>query len=205
MNFAVDEDEDDDNKPLSELLLFKKPDTTIAYNHENNTSNNGSIIENKSIPDELLSKILCHTHHKTLLQCQLVCRHWHYLIRNYVWHKKAELTAGRTLPFNRDTPWTMYYFICDERPFYKNLVKNHSGQDGLFEHWSITENGGDGWNVERPPKAVRSMPEDPVFENQYYCFVTSFSKCSMEQVINLVDEGFSEYILDHLQPTIKVG
>ncbi|OXU28694.1 hypothetical protein TSAR_007130 [Trichomalopsis sarcophagae] len=168
-------------------------------------SNNGSIIENKSIPNEILSKILCYTDHNALLLCQLVCKHWHYLIRNYVWHKKAEFTLGKSLTFTEKTPWTVYYFICDQMPFYKNLVKNHSGKYGLFKHWCITENGGTGWNVENPPKAVKQLPDDPVFEDESYCFVTSFSKCWKEQTIYLIDEGFSEYVLDYLQPTIKVS
>jgi hypothetical protein len=167
-------------------------------------SNNGSIIENKSIPDELLSKILCYTDHKALLLCQLVCKHWNYLIHNYVWHKKAELTIGKSLPFGEKIPWTIYYFICDKKPFYKNLIKNHSGEEGFNAYWGITDFGGNGWNVEHPPTGVVPLPDDPVFENKNYCFITSFKKCSKEQIINLIDEGFSEYLLDYLQPTIKV-
>lgn len=170
----------------------------------NETSNNGSIIENKIIPDELLSKILCYTEPIALLQCQLVCKHWFNLIQNYVWHKRAELTVRKTLPSTGKTPWTIYYFICEGKPFYKNLIKNHSGEFGLLQNWNITENGGDGWNVECPPKAVRLLPDDPVFEDKNFCFVTSFSKCWKEQVVNLIDEGFTEYCLDYLQPTIKV-
>lgn len=162
------------------------------------------MIDNRNIPEELLRKIFCYTDHKTLLTCQLVCKHWHHLIQNYVWHKKAEITLKQTLPFNKKIPWTVYYFICEGKPFYKNLIKNHSGEQGLFKNWNITKNGGAGWNVENHPLGTKPLPNDPVFEDKSYCFATSFSKCWKEQVVNLIDEGFSEFLLDNLQPTIKV-
>lgn len=192
VNFAVEQDDDWSDGATN----AKKPYDQM--------SNNGSFIENCSIPEELLLKILCYVDHKTLVGCHLVCKHWNFLIKDYVWQKKAELTLGKSLILNPKTAWTVYYFICDEKPFYKNLIKNHSGEYGPNKHWVILENGGNGWSAERPPKGVKPLPNDPVFENKYYCFVASFSKCWKEQVINLVQEGFSEYILDHLQPTIKV-
>ena len=111
---------------------------------------------------------------------------------------------GHKIPSNKKIPWTAYYFICNGMPFYKNLVKNHSGEHGLYKNWLISKNGGDGWGVEFKPKAVKSLPNNSVFEGKTFCFVTSFSKCWKEQVINLLDEGFTEYVLDYLQPTIKV-
>ncbi|XP_058806093.1 F-box only protein 2-like isoform X2 [Phymastichus coffea] len=154
---------------------------------------------------ELLLKILCNVDHKTLLGCQLVCKHWNFLIKDYVWQKKSELMLRKSLVLDQQTPWTIHYFICDHKPFYKNLIKNHSGENGPNKHWDIIENGGNGWSVEHPPQGVRALPKDPVFEDKYNCFVASFGKCWKEQVINLVKEGFSEYMIDHLQPTIQVS
>lgn len=198
VNFAVLDEKEDDNKE-------DKSDRDLQ-NHEIAEYKSSTIttVGNRNIPEELLRKIFCYTDHKALLSCQLVCKHWNELIKNYIWHKKAELTLNRPLPSNKEIPWTIYYFICDGRPFYKNLMKNHSGEDGLFKNWNITKNGGEGWNVESYPRGSKPLPDDPVFEDKNYCFSTSFSKCWKEQVVHLVDEGFSEHLLDHFQPTIKV-
>ncbi|KAJ8688361.1 hypothetical protein QAD02_024156 [Eretmocerus hayati] len=190
VTFATEEDQ-----PLFSVKLPQKYSGT----------SNGSKFWHTPIPDELLSKIFCYTDHKTLLSCQLVCKHWYHLIVDYIWHKKAEFVVGNTLPLTDKIPWTVFYFICDQRPFYKNLLKNHSGECGTLKHWNVLENGGDGWAVEKRPKSVRPLPKDPVFKGNKSCFVTSFSRCMKEQVINLLDEGFSEYLLDQLQPTIKVS
>ena len=162
------------------------------------------MIGNKGIPDEILSKIFCYADPESLLLFQLVCKHWYYLIRNYVWHKKAEQAIQKPLPMFKKEHWAVYYFICDNRPFYRNLMKNHSGEHGLFKNWNITENGGDGWSIECPPKTTKPLPKDSVFEGKNHCFVTSYSRCYKEQVINLIDEGFSEFLLDWYQPTIRV-
>ncbi|XP_014203456.2 F-box only protein 6-like [Copidosoma floridanum] len=166
---------------------------------------NGSIIHSVIIPDELLLSIFYAMDAKSLLHCHMVCRHWRYLIRNRVWYKKAELTVGQSLPLSDKIPWTAYCFICANKPFYKNLVKNHSREEGLFKYWKVTDNGGAGWDIECPPQGVKPLPADPVFENKQFCFVTSFGRCCMEQTIDLIDEGMNEYLLGFLQPTIKVS
>lgn len=167
-------------------------------------SNNGLIIREKYIPEELLCEIFCHVDHKTLCNCQLVCKQWNLLIQGYVWRKKAERTLGKTLPVDANAPWTMYYFICDKKAFGRNLIKNHSGKSGLNSDWTTVHDGGDGWKVECPAVGVPPLPQDPVFDGKQYCFVTSYGHCWKQQTIDLIDKGFTEYLLDNLQPTIKV-
>jgi hypothetical protein len=168
------------------------------------TCNNGLIIKDKYIPEELLSAIFCYVDYKTLLTCQLVCKRWNFLIQSYVWRKKAEITSCHTLPVDENALWTMYYFICAKKPFYKNLIKNDSIDSRFQDNWTIINSGGDGWIVECPPVGTPPLPEDPIFNGKNYCFVTSYNKCSKYQIVNLIEEGFSEYLLDNLQPVIKV-
>ena len=184
--------------------------TMTTSNEENRvpydeSSNNGLIMGEKFIPEELLSEILCLVDHKSLTKCQLVCKCWNVLIQSYIWRKKAERILGHSLPLDDNAPWTMYYFLCDKKPFFKNLIKNHSGHQKLNE-WLIYNNGGNGWKVETPPIGIQELPDDPVFDKKKKkkCFVTSFNKCWKYQVIDLIAEGFTEYLLDNLKPTIKV-
>ncbi|CAD6204913.1 GSCOCG00003047001-RA-CDS [Cotesia congregata] len=169
--------------------------------------NNGLMLADKYIPEELIGELLCYVDHKSLLNCQLVCRRWKDLIREYVFRKKAEMTFGQSLQClsNCEDPWKIYYKICKKNPFERNLLKNHSGQDGLKKHWVITRQGGDHWKIESPPVGVPPLPKDPVFEGSNSCFVTSYSQCSKRQLIDLLDEGLSDVLLDTFQPTIEVG
>ncbi|XP_047365011.1 F-box only protein 44-like [Vespa velutina] len=170
------------------------------------TGDNGFILGNKYIPEELLAEFLCHVDNKTLLNCQLVCKRWKILIHSYVWRKKAEMTLNRPHTLDTDMPWKAYYMIAKKRPFEKNLIKNHSGEYGVQKYWKIFTDGGDHWKVENPPCGVPPIPKNvSVFEKKEYCFVTSYNNCSKMQLIDLEAEGLLSYVLDVLQPTIVVS
>lgn len=62
-----------------------------------------------------------------------------------------------------------------------------------------------GWIVECPPIGVPPLPEKPEFENKEHCFVTTHYDCFKEYTIDLLKEGFSENILDNIQPPIEVS
>ncbi|XP_055326941.1 F-box only protein 6-like isoform X2 [Sitodiplosis mosellana] len=85
-----------------------------------------------------------------------------------------------------------------------NLVKNHSGEDA-FKHWQITQNRGNRWAIECPPIGAPSLPSEPEFENKQHCFVTSYGECCKNYTVDLIKEGFTANILDHLQPSIKIS
>lgn len=168
-------------------------------------SDNGLVLCDKYLPKEMLMEILCHADCKTLLNCQLVCKHWNRLM-NKVWHMKTEQTLGKPFPWNDRIPWSVYYFACTKKPYERNLIKNHSGAYGLAD-WKLLLNGGDRWKVEEPPVGVQELQEmaDPMFENRQICFTTSFQRCNKEQKIDLTREGIHPYILDTYRPPIVVS
>lgn len=164
--------------------------------------NNGLILCNKYfIPKELILKIMCYyADEKVLLDCQQVCKCWNILMVDYVWRKKAEIKSGikfSTSDYNLN--WKDYYLIYSKDLFTKNLLKNSSGEKGLQEHWQIIQDGGDGWLIENPPIGV------PPLQHTQHCFVTSYSSCSKTQTIDLIKAGFSENILDNMQPSVEIS
>lgn len=106
--------------------------------------------------------------------------------------------------FNADHKWDAKKFpkcaikSCEKKRHF--LIKKDVDSD-----WTITSDGGNGWAVEAPPQGIASLPDDSVFDGNNCCFVTSYGKCWKKQVIDLVEEGISIYILDNWQPTIKVS
>ncbi|MGH0167991.1 UNVERIFIED_CONTAM: hypothetical protein FKN15_060170 [Acipenser sinensis] len=87
--------------------------------------------------------------------------------------------------------------LCLEK---KNLIKNPHGAE-QFEGWEITENGGSQWRVEElPGDCGKEFPDETV---QSY-FATSFELCLKKQVLDLRAEGYSEELLDTVQPKITV-
>uniref|UniRef100_A0A8C4RXN5 F-box only protein 2-like n=1 Tax=Erpetoichthys calabaricus TaxID=27687 RepID=A0A8C4RXN5_ERPCA len=84
--------------------------------------------------------------------------------------------------------------------YQRNLVKNPCGND-QFNHWEIIKNGGSMWRVEEMPgDCGHDFPDSSVLTY----FVTSFDICLKEQTIDLVSEGYTEEILDSVQPKIEV-
>ncbi|XP_058798574.1 F-box only protein 44-like isoform X2 [Phymastichus coffea] len=164
---------------------------------------NGLIFNDKYIPEELLIEILCYVNSKSLLDCQLVCQYWKTIIQTRVWHKKAEQTIQQTLSFDKRTPWMTYYCMSHKMPFDKNLIKNHSGQNGTDSHWELPPISSIQWSTENP--MVPLLPDDLSLKDEKVCFVTSSCMTWKYQVIDLIKEGFTSYLLDYLQPTIQVS
>ena len=162
--------------------------------------NNGMAFEKLYIPPEIFSRIFtCYLDGSSLMNCQLVCKRWKELLQSYDWRKKAEIVNNCHLPQNLQ--WQDYYLMAVKKPFQRNLINNHSGQT-LYVGWSNVN--GD-WTIENPPKGVPLLPEDPLFENQQYCFVSTYTMCSKEQIIDLKKEGIPKSILDNFQPIITVS
>ncbi|XP_043283286.1 F-box only protein 6-like isoform X2 [Venturia canescens] len=173
---------------------------------EDEDGNNGLILGEKYLPQELITEILCWVDHKSLLSSQLVCKRWKALMETYVWRKKAELTLGRSLKMLKNVPWQLFYVICKKQPFDRNLLKNHSGENGVDKHWKILCQGGDHWKVECPPLGVPALPSEIAGSGEkQHCFVTSYYTCRKQQVVKLADEGLTPQLLDVLQPPIVVS
>jgi len=165
---------------------------------------NGLVLCDKYLPVEVLIEIFCHADCKTLLKCQLVCKRWKMLMR-YVWHKKTEQTLAKSFPWNDKIPWSVFYFACIKKPYERNLVRNHSGTEGI-DHWKLGLNGGDRWKIEEPPVGVPELPQtESMFKDRQICFTTSFLRCTKMQDIVLTNEGIHPYILDTYQPPIVVS
>ncbi|KAK0169939.1 hypothetical protein PV328_010564 [Microctonus aethiopoides] len=187
---------------MGAMLTYNRNNDSPRVPHEEN-GDNGLVMCDKYIPEELIIEILCYVDYKSLLNCQLVCKRWQNLLQDYVWRKKTEISIGHSLQSVKIMPWNVYYKICKRKPIGTNLLKNNSGQNN-FSHWIVNQQGGDHWKVENPPEGVPPLPEIPIFEGNNCCFVTSYSICSKKQIINLTDEDLS-FILDGLQPSIVVG
>ncbi|XP_015520933.1 F-box only protein 44 isoform X1 [Neodiprion lecontei] len=169
-------------------------------------SDNGLVLTDRYLPEELLSEILFHVDHKTLLNCQLVCKRWQLILQNYVWRKKAEAVIGQHLDINEETSWLLYYNICSKKFLEKNLIKNHSGKNGPRKHWKVITENGDNWGVECPPIGAPPLPiSEPIFEGKQHCFVTSYYNCSKQQTIDLIAEGVPPQLLEIFQPPIVVS
>ncbi|XP_057318519.1 F-box only protein 6-like [Microplitis mediator] len=164
---------------------------------------NGSILSGKYIPDELLCELLSYVNVWSLLRCHLVCKRWKNLIQDYVWKKKAQLILGAS--FQSSISWESYYEVCKRNPFNRNLIRNHSGQEGM-KHWKICGTWGDeeNWKIESPPEGALPLPDDPVFEG-HNCYFTSRYAETKTQIINLIDEGLSPDFIDRFQPPIQVS
>ena len=182
----------------------KKEDTELdeianqIISEVNNEAVNGFRIKN--IPEELLAEIFKSVDNKTLLFCHLVCKQWCKLLKDYVWRKKAEYVTHKKFPVDKKVPWTSYYYLCDNRPFGKNLIYDKIVLRHMSRFTTLTqfERG------ETVPVNITPFPNDDTFHGK--CIITVFGHTySNKYVINLVQEGFTEHILDKMQPIVKVN
>ena len=185
------------NKHLSTVKKETEPEESII-SQKSDENSNGLLINKKYISEELLAKLFKHFDNKTLLSCHLVCKRWNELLKNYAWQKKAEYVTGRKFSFDKKVPWTSYYYLCDNRPFGKNLLYDKI-EPCEKANVTIVESQ----NEEDIPVNITQFPNDDTFQGKY--IITNELYCySKEYVIDLLEEGFTEHILDKLQPTVKV-
>uniref|UniRef100_A0A3B5MCG9 Uncharacterized protein n=1 Tax=Xiphophorus couchianus TaxID=32473 RepID=A0A3B5MCG9_9TELE len=148
-----------------------------------------------NIPLDILEEIFLNLPaHKVVCVCRLVCHHWKDVADNEsLWRQRCR-REGYNLHESSKVPsdWRFFYFMCKKR---RNLIKNPRGEDE-FKDWTIVRNGGDGWRVEKP---IALHPNAEVQTN----FVTSFRMCTKSQLIDLVNEGYSQAFMDEVQPHIK--
>ncbi|KAJ8672105.1 hypothetical protein QAD02_003364 [Eretmocerus hayati] len=125
------------------------------------------------------------------------------MIQLFVWKNKAQLILRRPFYLGNDTSWAVYCFIYTEKIFNRNLLKRHSGKY-RFHDWIITKNSGSGWTVENPPDGTPPL-EDAELNGAQHCFASSRDSCSKNQVVELLEEGVTGYLLDVIQPPIRVS
>ncbi|OXU29489.1 hypothetical protein TSAR_012947 [Trichomalopsis sarcophagae] len=181
-------------------ILLREPTTS------ENDDINGFVIQGHYIPYELLSKIFCFLNPKELIVCHLVCKKWNELIKEYVWRKKAEIISGQSFYFKEEINWLSYYLLCEKKPFNRNLLlsdkvdmKCHQAHRTI--EFDINENP--------PCFNITSFPEDLVVDGKIWCTIspeyTKYLPSEREYHIDLLKEGFTENILDDVQPIIKVN
>ncbi|XP_044844638.1 F-box only protein 17-like isoform X2 [Mauremys mutica] len=152
------------------------------------------------LPDALLARILSWVPGRDLLtRCRPVCRRWRDLIDGpTVWRLQGERRPGlgATLAAARLCPPPRWSRICLLEPFGRNLLRNPCGQD-QFSHWQV-QHGGHGWQVEENRCPVEGAPAQT-------CFVSSFGWCVKSQLVDLLEEGLWEELLDTYQPEIYIS
>lgn len=102
----------------------------------NQPDDNGLLLNNIYVPVEMIQLILSYTDVETLLNCQQVCKSWNDIIKDYVWRRKAEIKICCKIPSDSILKWKDFYLIVTKNLFERNLIKNHSGEEGL-KYWKI--------------------------------------------------------------------
>ncbi|XP_072175074.1 F-box only protein 6-like [Diadema setosum] len=165
-----------------------------------------------ALPFEVLQRILLFVPECNLKECLTVSSVWCKAITEATFWKTKCLYLDRYVveyvaPYPPDD-WREFYF---KRPFGRNLIKNCSGQDSRDKRdmasWTVLGNGGDGWLVETKCPGSGTMPEEllSLSNGDPKSFATSYGQCAREQIIDLLAEGFTEEMLDELQPPIFVS
>lgn len=167
-------------------------------------SYNGSILGNLFIPQELLSNIMQnYLDPKTLLNCRQVCQSWKMNIDNQVFRRKAQIKTGHQFHLDHPLKWQDYYLICTKHLFHANLIRNPSGEMGQ-KHWE-SKGRTRHWSVLKcTPEQYPPLPNDDDFPKNDHYFLASNNSSIAMQTINLLEAGFTESILDDLQPPILV-
>ncbi|XP_075180954.1 F-box only protein 27-like [Anomaloglossus baeobatrachus] len=150
-------------------------------------------------PEEILLLILSFVPAQDLvLRCRLVSKRWKRLVdAPSLWRIKCErerrkeilLLAGKCRSFS----WQK---MCVKTPLSRNLLRNPFGVE-ILNHWNVTH-GALGWGVETNISIL-------VGAEQQICFVTSFMWCEKSQIIDLLQEGLEEHLLDVHQPSICIS
>ncbi|XP_057671149.1 F-box only protein 6-like [Diorhabda carinulata] len=160
-------------------------------------SNNGLILNDHYIPEEILIKILSFVPPKELLTLALVCKKWCNIIKSeMLWidiYKRENPHPTKWLP------WYVYYVYCTTNAF-KNMLQNGNGND-QYRHWKIMRNFGDQFVIEKEPQGSEPLPSNvPDFNGHKSCFATSYYECTKLQEIKLEDRRLLRYIMNKHKP-----
>ncbi|XP_077862914.1 F-box only protein 6-like [Saccoglossus kowalevskii] len=152
------------------------------------------------IPDELLAHILSFVPDSDLSACVRVCKHWCKVIQLPSFWKIKCLKCGRDIKELVTIPsreWRMVYF---KNPYGRNLVKNSCGEKGATDHWRLILNRGNGIIVENIDIGCKPKPVEMLAEmgDTTKNFATSYGWSRRIQIIDLIAEGCSKYILDEM-------
>ncbi|XP_077313838.1 F-box only protein 6-like [Lithobates pipiens] len=152
------------------------------------------------LPEDVLLEILALVPAVDLIhRCRLVCSQWTKVIDSAtLWKLKCQ-RAGYIKKDCQKHPkdWKIFYYLSSHK---KNLLQNPCALE-KFNSWTIEENGGDLWKVEKlPGDSGENFPDDTI--TKY--FVTSFGICKKSQLIDLKKMGYSNKFMDTIQPDIVI-
>ncbi|MEE6485229.1 hypothetical protein FKM82_014218 [Ascaphus truei] len=152
------------------------------------------------LPGDALLDVLSLVPARDLIQrCQSVCSLWRDIIDSPThWKKKCQL-EGLVSKHSKRKPcdWKMFYLVSKLK---RNLLKNPCAEE-KFTFWRIDKSCGDGWKIDDLPGTFGQPFAD---EKAKKYFVTSYGSCKKSQLIVLKKEGYSNELMDVIQPDIVV-
>uniref|UniRef100_A0A1I8EX86 F-box associated region family protein n=1 Tax=Wuchereria bancrofti TaxID=6293 RepID=A0A1I8EX86_WUCBA len=154
------------------------------------------------IPPQILAEILVRVDSRRSVGyiCPLVCRRWYNVLSapgfwiSYMTYRSMDLPPICL----RNEPSLNVKKVSLKQAFGRNLISNPSGDDG-YQNWEICEDGGDEFEIEKPPVGCVTVEDIPI------AFVTSYEWCSKFQIIDLWKEGIEHAFLDEFCPPITVS
>uniref|UniRef100_A0A8C5QFR2 F-box protein 44 n=1 Tax=Leptobrachium leishanense TaxID=445787 RepID=A0A8C5QFR2_9ANUR len=152
-----------------------------------------------TFPEDVILEILSLVPATDLIHCRRVCTLWRDVIDSpTLWKTKCYRIGYLPRGHKRHpTDWKVYYRLCSLKT---NLLWNTCAAEG-FKYWKIDENGGDQWKIEElPGEHGQGLPS----ENATKFFVTSYGSCKKSQRIELKKKGYSDNLMDLIQPDIVI-
>ncbi|KAM3922707.1 F-box only protein 44-like [Leptodactylus fuscus] len=152
------------------------------------------------LPEEILLQIFSLLPATNLIcHCTLVCSLWRDIINSSaLWKVKCHhmgYISKECLRPPKD--WKLFYYLSSKK---RNLLRNPCAMAN-FSFWNIEKNEGDKWAIEDLPRTLgQDFPDVDV--SKY--FVTSYGPCIKSQLIDLKKMGYSETLLDVIQPDIVI-
>uniref|UniRef100_T1JA99 F-box domain-containing protein n=1 Tax=Strigamia maritima TaxID=126957 RepID=T1JA99_STRMM len=169
---------------------------------------NGLTLGDHQLSPEIICTVLSYVPVDNLiLNCRLVCKNWKYLIDDQtIWRLKCDqnkIALPRSLLVH-GTPLHFYRTMCIKNPYGRNFIKNPCGEEGM-RYWHY-RNGGNGWVIEKPPVGADdfNQVEELCVAGIQSCFASSYQSCTKYQTIDLISEGCHDFVLDQVQPEIKI-
>lgn len=71
-----------------------------------------------------------------------------------------------------------------------------------FEDWDI-DSEENWWGIEQKPKGCPELPDNPDFEGQTSCFVSTYRLCVKSQTVFFKNYGLNETVMKVLKPRIS--
>ena len=184
-----------------------------------------------TFPPEITRLIFDHVPpRKIICDCRLVSKDWRsFLDEPYFWQRRMSQRGNfsQKLLSLKDIQWSMLYMNTVYRPNLLRVVHNQqltldvAVWNILYQDWDTFKKGrhlidrvnvglhryrvGDGWDIESDcigEDLVRLREENEGCKQNY---VTTYYWCCKERIVDLHSMGFTQELLDEVQPSIVVS